>query len=71
MRAKSIAKGIATAFLGASLLSGQALALEKLRIPVALTSATSALVEQITRVGGRTSATTPRSTRSRAVRTPP
>ena len=48
MRAKSIAKGIATAFLGASLLwSGQTLALEKLRIPVALTSATSALVEQV------------------------
>ena len=48
MRAKSIAKGIATAFLGASLLwSGQTLALEKLRIPVAQTNATTSLVEQV------------------------
>ncbi len=48
MRAKSIAKGIATVFLGASLLwSGQALAQEKLRIPVAQTNSTTALVEQV------------------------
>ncbi len=48
MRAKSIAKGIATALVGAGLLLGsQALAQEKLRIPVAQTTSTTALVEQV------------------------
>ncbi len=43
-----ITKGIVTALLGAFLLwSGQALAQEKLRIPVAQTSATTSLVEQV------------------------
>ena len=48
MRAKSIARVITAALLGASLLwGGQALALEKLRIPVAQTTATTSLVEQV------------------------
>lgn len=48
MRAKSIAKGLTTALLGAGLLWGsQALALEKLRIPVAQTNSTTSLVEQV------------------------
>jgi ABC-type nitrate/sulfonate/bicarbonate transport system substrate-binding protein len=47
MKHKRIAKGIAAAFLGASLLwGGQVLAQEDLRIPVAMTSTTTALVEQ-------------------------
>ncbi len=47
MNHKRIAKGIAAAFLGASLLwGGQVLAQEDLRIPVAMTSTTTALVEQ-------------------------
>ena len=47
MKSKRIAKGIAAAFLGASLLwGGQVLAQEQLRIPVAMTSTTTALVEQ-------------------------
>ena len=47
MKSKHIAKGIAAAFLGASLLwGGQVLAQEQLRIPVAMTSTTTALVEQ-------------------------
>jgi hypothetical protein len=42
-----IAKTVAAAFLGAGLLfGGQALAMEDLRIPVAMTSTTTALVEQ-------------------------
>ena len=48
MKPKRIAKGIAAAFLGASLLwGGQVLAQEDLRIPVAMTSTTTALVEQV------------------------
>jgi ABC-type nitrate/sulfonate/bicarbonate transport system substrate-binding protein len=48
MKHKRIAKGIAAAFLGASLLwGGQVLAQEDLRIPVAMTSTTTALVEQV------------------------
>ena len=47
MKSKRIAKGIAAAVLGASLLwGGQVLAQEQLRIPVAMTSTTTALVEQ-------------------------
>ena len=49
MRPERIAIGIAAALLGASLLfAGHALALEKLRIPVASTNSTTALVEQLT-----------------------
>ena len=48
MKTNRIAKGIAAAFLGASLLwGGQVLAQEDLRIPVAMTSTTTALVEQV------------------------
>ncbi len=48
MNSKHIAKGIAAAVLGASLLwGGQALAQEDLRIPVAMTSTTTALTEQV------------------------
>ena len=48
MKSKRIAKGIAAAVLGASLLwGGQVLAQEQLRIPVAMTSTTTALVEQV------------------------
>ena len=48
MKQKRIARGIAAALLGTSLLcAGHALALEKLRIPVALPSSTTALVEQV------------------------
>jgi len=44
---RRITKGIAAAFLAAGLLcGGQALAMEDLRIPVAMTSTTTALVEQ-------------------------
>ena len=47
MKPNRIAKGIAAAVLGASLLwGGQVLAQEDLRIPVAMTSTTTALVEQ-------------------------
>ena len=47
MKPKRIAKSIAAAVLGAGLLfGGQALAQEDLRIPVAMTSTTTALVEQ-------------------------
>ena len=48
MKHERIARGVAAAFLGACLLwAGPALALEKLRIPVALPSSTTALVEQL------------------------
>jgi ABC-type nitrate/sulfonate/bicarbonate transport system substrate-binding protein len=48
MRSKRITKGIVTALVGAGLLlGGQALAQEKLRIPVAQTNATTSLVEQV------------------------
>ena len=48
MRQKRIARGIVAAFVGASLLcAGQALALEKLRIPVASPSSSTALVQQM------------------------
>jgi len=48
MKLRRIKNGIAAAFLGAGLLfGGQALALEELRIPVALASSTTALVEQV------------------------
>ena len=48
MKHERIARGVAATFLGACLLwAGQALALEKLRIPVALPSSTTALVEQL------------------------
>lgn len=48
MAPKHIARGIAAAFLGAVLFwGGPGLALEKLRIPVAQTTSTTALVEQV------------------------
>ncbi len=48
MRRALVASGIAAALLGACLLyAGHALALEKLRIPVALPSSTTSLVEQL------------------------
>ncbi len=47
MKSRHITKSIAAAFLAAGLLfGGQALAMEDLRIPVAMTSTTTALVEQ-------------------------
>ena len=48
MREKCIVKGIVAALVGVGLLFGsQALALEKLRIPVAQTNSTTSLVEQV------------------------
>ena len=48
MREKCIVKGIVAAVVGVGLLFGsQALALEKLRIPVAQTNSTTSLVEQV------------------------
>ena len=48
MKSRCIAKGIVAAFAGAALLwGGPALAQEKLRIPVAQTNSTTALVEQV------------------------